>query len=628
MGVSIVDVLREQARQRTTGDTEYAQGPRWAFRVVSPKANRGPCGPTGDALFPLPINPDKFEYTLPFANELTPQQEGGVVVDDTGIVIATITMSAQTGFKLRRQRTKFRGGTGSKFTGFLADVGDVFGQDVSGQMAFWILASKCFEGYSELKADPETSAGSSMELHIPKDTLALEVVPKSFALTRSASSERVTYRYSVTLEVIGQADALDLSALEDEDDIFDQILDTITTIKDTLGQIAATVDDITAMADSLKRVWQGLTGFLDDIATIVRSCTDFVTGIKSYINIPKAFMQSTADLAEDAATLFSDTATLPADVGQSFAALGDYASALIVASRGHYKGAWQDVADAYNKRTTGRWSDSITDDDEKEKIADTAQNATDAAGALTPDQVYGADFLPGDERRSQLAQASRRLKTGDYTGFIEKPVGQGDTLAGIAARELGDARKWPDLALVNNLSPPYVTSGPKLPGTLQPGSRIIIPVNKPVQPAQVLTTGNPSVGGSQADAHLGVDYEYVQISKGQWGWKIDATHGAVDGIKTNGIGNLAQALGSRLRTERGTNILFPNIGLPRLVGVNQAENPATEVTLRVRQQILADPRVERLRSATFKVVQDAVTIDIKAQPVGATTDRVISQTLT
>lgn len=628
MGVSIIDVLREKSRQATTGDTEYAQAPRWAFRVVSPKGNRGPCGPTGDALFPLPINPDRFEYTLPFANELTPQQEGGVVVEDAGIVIATITMSATTGFKLRRQRTKFRAGTGAKFTGFLSDVGTVFGQDVSGQMAFWILASKCFEGYSELKADPETSAGTSMELHIPKDTLALEVVPKTFALTRNANSERVTYRYNITLEVIGDADALDLSALEDEDDIFDKIIDTITTIRDTLGQIAATVDDITAMADSLRRVWQGLSSFLDDIGNIVRSCTDFVTGIKSFVNIPKAFMQSTAALAEDAATLFRDTATLPADVAQSFADLGDYANALIVASRDHFKGAWQDVSDAYNKRATARYSDDITDDDEKDEIASIAQAATDAAGAQTPEQVYGSNFLPGDERRALLATSDPRLKTGDYSGFEEKPVGQGDTLAGIAARELGDARKWTDLALINNLSPPYITPEARLPGTLQPGSRIIIPVNKPVQPAQVLTTGNPETGGSQAEAHLGVDYEYVQVTKGQWGWRIDATHGSVDGIKTSGIGNLSQALGTRLRTQRGTNILFPNVGLPRLVGVDQAENPAIEVNLRVRQQILADPRVDRLQGATFTVVQDAITIDIKAQPVGASTPRTISQTLT
>jgi hypothetical protein len=626
MSVSIIDVLKEQARQALTGDREYAKAPRWMFRIRSPKGNRGPCGPTGEALFPLPINPDKFEYTLPFANELTPQQEGGVVVEDTGIVIASISMSGTTGFKLRRNRAKFRGGQGSKFCGDLADTGTVFVQDVSGQMAFWILASKCFEGYSELKADPETSSGTILELHIPKEHLALEVVPKSFVLTRSASSERVTYRYNINLEVIGEVGAVDF--LEDEEDIFDEILDTITTIRDTIQSVAATLDDINAMAQQLRRVWQGLSSFIDDVGTVLRSATNFVNGIKSFIDIPRSFIQSVADVAEDAADLFEASASLPADVGQSIRSLGDDLDRLIVASRDNFKSSWQAVADAYNKRATDRYNDNITDDDEKDQISDIASDASGAGGGLTADQVYSKPFLPGDERRARLSKAQTRLKTGNYSGFLEKPVGQGDTLAGIAARELGDARRWTDLALINNLSPPYITSGPKLPGTLQPGSRIIIPVNKPVQPAQVLTTGNPETGGSQADAHLGVDYEYVLVSKGQWGWKIDATHGSVDGVKTNGIGNLAQGLGSRLRTQRGTNILFPDVGLPRLVGVDQAENPATEVSLRVRQQILADPRVDRLHSATLEVVKDAVTITIKAQPVGALTPRTISQTLT
>lgn len=627
MTVSIVDVLQEEERQASTGDTQYYQSPKWAFQLTS-RPNHGPCGPSGDCLFPLPINPDKFEYTLPFANELTAQQEGGVVVEDTGIVIGSITMSGTTGFKLRRQQTAFTGGGSNKFTGDLSNSGALFGREVSGQMAFWVLASKCFEGYSGLKANPETSAQTRMNLFIPKETLALEVVPKIFALTRSANSERVTYRYNITLEVIGEADPVDLMALEDEEDIFQSVLDSITTMRDTLGQIAGVVDDVTAMVDSLRRTWQGLTGFLDDLSTITRSCTAFVEGVKSFVDVPRAFMRDFADLADDAADLFAETATLPGDVAQSFASLGDLADTLIVASRDHFKSAWQDVADTYNRRATARYDDTRTDDDEKDDIAATATAATNAGGLQTPDQVYGGAFLPGDERRAGFSSATVRLKTRNYSGFREKPVAQGDTLAAIAARELGDARRWPDLALINSLSPPYITNGPRLPGTLRPGSRIIVPTDRPERPAQVLTTGNAETGQSQANEHLGVDYEYVQVSKGQWGWKIDATHGAVDGTRARGMANLSQALGTRLRTERGGNILYPTVGLPRLVGSSQLENPTPEIALRIRQQILADPRIDQLQSVTFSVVKDAVEVVIKAQPVGSTTARTISQTLT
>jgi hypothetical protein len=596
------------------------------FRLVSPKRNRGPCGPSGDALFPLPLNPDRFEYTLPFAEECTPQQEGGVVVEGTGIVIASITMSGTTGFRTRLQRTSFRGGSGGQFTGYLAEAGNVLLEHVSGQMAFWILASKCFEGYSELRKDPETSAGTRLELHIPKETLGLEVVPKSFGLTRAASSERVTYRYQITLDVLGPADSV-RELEEDEQDMFDAVLDTITTMRDTLQQTAAVVDDLTAQADHLRRTWQSFSGLMDDVGTIFDSCTDFVTGVRGFVSVPKTFMTATADTIDSAIDFFQESATLPADVGQSFAGLGDHLDSLIVSCRNNYRSSWQDVADAYNRKAKARYSVSVTDDDEKDELELTAAAALAAGGTLTADQVYSSKFLPGDARRSRISTAGSRLKTEAYTGFFEKPVGQGDTLASIAARELGDARKWPELALVNNLSPPYI-SNLKLPGTLQPGKRIIIPVAKPVQPAQVLSTGDPEIGASQANAHLGVDYELVEVSPGQWGWKIDVTHGSVDGVKTKGIGNLAQGLGSRLRTERRSNILYPNLGLRRQVAVNQTENTATDTLFDIRQQILADPRVDRLHSARVSTVADRVEIEIKAQPVGSSTPRTISQILT
>lgn len=627
MSVSIIDVLREKERQNLTGDRQYYQSPKWAFRVVSPIPNRGPVGPSGDAIFPLPINPDRFDYELPFAGEVTPQQEGGVVIENAGIVIGTINMSGTTGFKLRRQSTSFRTSGQGEFTGLLPEAGTVAGQHVSGQMAFWILANKCFEGYSQLKKDPETNAGTRLELHIPKETLALEVVPRSFGLTRSAGTERVTYRYNIVLDVVGPASPVEIP-LQDEEDLFKSVLDSITQIRDTLGQIAAVVDDVTAAADRLRRTWQGLTGFLDDLSNITESCSAFVSGAKSFISIPRSFMIDTAELAEDAAALFADVTTFPADVAQSFAQLGDFANALIVAGRDHFRSAWSDVAQAYNTRATARYDSSRTDDEEKAQISETATAAAASGGRLSPEQVYGGSFLPGDERRASFSSAKSRLKSGDYTGFIEKPVGQGDTLASIAARELGDPRKWPDLALINNLSPPYVTTGPRLPGTLQPGSRIIIPTNKPAAPAQVLSSGNPVTGESQANAHLGVDYEFVRLENGQWGWKIDAAHGGVDGTKASGIGNLSQGIGTRLRTERGTNIMYPEFGLPRLVGMSQLEDPTPEILFRVRQQIAADPRIERIESISFSTENDSIDVQVKAQPVGSSTARIISQTIT
>jgi len=628
MGVSILDLIKEEVRQGITGDDRYHKNLPWVFRlVVVGEVFVGPTGADGTAIFPLPLSPERFEYTLPFANQLTPQQESGVVVERAGIVIADISISATTGWKMRTQLAVTSGGGNAQFTSILGEGGlPLPATEVSGQMAWWTLANRCFEGYSNLCKDPRYANKTRLELHIMKEQLHLEVVPTQVRLHREVARERVTYRYEIGLKVIGPAKELIYDAIDDKS-LFQSLKDTISKIRSTIQSIKALVDDVTAALDELSRFASGLAGILDDIGDVISAADDLVNGVKSFLDIPSRFLDSVSTAIGSVADLFEDIASLPADVYQTFRKLEDQFDALKVSASDHFDDGWSRVAEKYNAASSPT-PPSVIRNEYPEIQNDIDAAATRSAdGTMSITSAFGA-VKPGDQRRQELALPGDRLDPKGYSGFSERTLGQGDTLQSLAARFLGDARRWPEIALVNNLRAPYLTNDSNLPGTLKVGAPITIPMVQAKQgKTPIVTASETALGASQVEEQLGRDLFLVREGD-QFGWAIDTAHGSVDGQIVGGVDNLGQAIETRLRTTRGENILYPGVGLPRLIGSSPRSDTRGEVALRVRQQILADPRVESLVAYSLRIVADQVVLEATVRPVGSSTNRVISRTLT
>ena len=628
MAVSILDIIAEEARQVRTGDSEYNKRGSWVFRIDS-VPNKGPVGYDGFAIFPLPIPPTRFNYTLPFAAEVTPAQEGGVIPEEAGIVIGKIQISATTGWKLRPQKALTFGAEGGFFAGRSGD-GGALTPDVSGQMSFWILASRCFEGYSLLKQDPETAHRTRMELHILKDQVYLEVIPKTFTLNRESGSQRVTYAYDIDLDVIGEAKPLDFDP-RDEKSLLDEIRDTVSKVRQAVQALSAAVDDITAAISQLARLADSIVGIIDAIRGVIDSATGLIEGTKTIFDFPRSFMLALVSTVESAADLYDAADTLPADVGQALRSASDALDGMTVAARDQFAETWQTIATLYNGKIDPFWQTRA--DLGSALVLQTQQDefaaeAASAQGTMSIDRAFSGTIKPGDAARRDKATVQQRLGTRDYTGFSERVVGQGDTLSSLAAKHLLDARKWVDLAVINKLNPPFITNGAQIPRTLRPGSKIVIPVSNPSVAAPVLTTGQEAVGEqSQAEVNLGTDFELVKLSNGQYGWAIDEAHGSVDGRLVTGLPNMGQGLESRLRTTRGESILFPSVGLPRLVGTSLLDDPTNEARLRVRQQLVADPRIDKVLGFNFSLEGDALSVTAKVLPIGFATARVISRTV-
>lgn len=618
--VNLIEYIIEQVRQGRTGDTEYYKSLRYAFQLVT-QLGHGSTGTTGRAFFPLPINPQVFEYDMPFAGESYPLQESGVLSEEGGICIGHIRLEATTGQQLRRNKDTSMPALGP-FTGSLSGM-TMPGELLSGQMALWRLLGRCFDTYSELKKDPTVAAVTWLEFHNIKDRVHLQVVPRLIRVPRNVSDARVIYRYHIELDVVGEApvpSATDLALLSDEQSILGTINDAIQTMRGAWGQLKAVVDDVVAAADAMARTITNLAGIVDDLLAVTTAVEDLVTGKYSFINCPEALMIDLLADLEAAETIANQQDAWPPKAKRIWATATDQVESVIVAARGLAREPWDARAERHIQRIQKH---ANLTDTEKTSIATMSAKATTSGGRMTTQQTFGGPWTPGDAMRSEGADPSPSLTPGRYTGYQEARISGADTLESLATRYLKDPARWRDIAVINDLRPPYVAYGARLPHTVIVGDTVLIPIAKPTQPGAILSRGNTAGGSSQIEAAMGRDVRLVDLGHHRYGWVIDEAHGSVDLQYVEGIPNLVQGLGTRLRTERGTNANFPTLGVPRLEGKKAFAQLWMEARYAVHQTILEDPRIATIRGIQIEIQNQVVVLNIDAQPVGFDTSRPI-----
>ena len=189
----------------------------------------------------------------------------------------------------------------------------------------------------------------------------------------------------------------------------------------------------------------------------------------------------------------------------------------------------------------------------------------------------------------------------------------GDTLQSLAAKRLGDARKWRAIAVLNNLTEPYISKD-GFPGTKKIGDRILIPSFDPPPQNRAITPVIGVAPNVPAEKRLlGTDLKLKRLTDRPgdfYDFEIDVEAGSDDIKTTEGIDNLKQALLVRLRTERGTNQLYRQVGHERVIAVSEPGIDRDQVIFRIGQAVRADPRVTDLRRINGQVVVDRVDIEM------------------
>lgn len=189
----------------------------------------------------------------------------------------------------------------------------------------------------------------------------------------------------------------------------------------------------------------------------------------------------------------------------------------------------------------------------------------------------GGSFLDKAEAYQLLAQYSGgRVPTFEAEGeasYIPYTLRMDDNLYTVAARVLGDAGRWDELAQINGwqdaktLPSGEITSG---------GVKILVPDGDEGAPSQYL---NDRSSVLLSDLRLTADGD------------LDLSRSLSDAALVHGEDNLSQALINRLRTNLRELPYQPDYGLETIIGAQNNDRTKEALTLEIIGQLSADERV-------------------------------------
>lgn len=182
--------------------------------------------------------------------------------------------------------------------------------------------------------------------------------------------------------------------------------------------------------------------------------------------------------------------------------------------------------------------------------------------------------------------------------FVETNVG--DSLQRVAARELGDASRWPEIISYNNLVPPFLTddTAQVRPGVLLTGTSLKVPA-----PTRFTSAS------ADPEAVFGID---VELS----GRGEILTDGK-DFTLVAGRANMKQAIRNRVESDRGDLIYHPEYGseVRRLIGIVNGPTKRLVGASASKSSVEQDPRIDRVTRAFAEVAGDVINITVEAQTV-------------
>ncbi len=234
--------------------------------------------------------------------------------------------------------------------------------------------------------------------------------------------------------------------------------------------------------------------------------------------------------------------------------------------------------------------------------------------SLASNIMFQSDAEEAFERATELFRIpdipeDQQVKIQKPSSVREIFIERNDTLERIAQRELGDALKWIDLIVLNNLKPPYISVDGG-DGVKKPGERLLIGSNVG---GGASTEGNGTIRGAEfpitaslteAEKQLGVD---LQLTKNN---DLDLDN-LQDFKLTSGGANLGQAVKIRLGIEPRGLQYHPNIGTDLQIG--EKVKSAFLIKTQILRSLSSDPRLESV-DVNVTVLGSIVIIDIRIEP--------------
>ncbi len=550
-------------------------------------------------LFPLVNGVISHALVEPFANQVVNTLRSGLGVDEQGTLQRRLSISGHTGcapHPLPIGQVPPRRSLLPKDFVDRQLPAQVLAA-LSGQKHFQYLQDTVFRAYSLLKRDIKTAEQARLLFHNPREREHWRVIPNSFSSTRGPGANTI-YPFSIDLTVVGPADPLVLPIAKVDKNLLAQLTDQIQSVTDAMGNLSGAIDDLTRVQSEFKVFGQKVAGVLNAATYVVQAGQRFVAGTKQLLNIPLASVYALFGLAETVCALY-------ADLEDTALSVADWPEAIVQSFRSTMKAcdSLLSQGQVFDSRLSGQLNVLAY---QPQQDASATPN-TVVATSFSQIRLAGTADLAGEAGSPQAAEVDPGFG-GPYLSVVYETVRKGDTLAKIAARTLGSALLWRDIAVLNQLQAPWsmaadaqAVEGPELDGNsglLTYGSRILIPSPQP--PAAVAST--PVVVGAKPtqtpDAQLfGVDLALVRVAgaPGEPLYDLQMS-GQGELALVSGPDAVAQAVEQNVVHQKGEVPLFPDVGLDAIIGTGAAAVDDTLLHYRISQALLADPRVASLAS--------------------------------
>ena len=420
--------------------------------------------------------------------------------------------------------------------------------------------------------------------------------------------------------MLGPAEDIDADFSEDKS-LLDEFKDVVRTIKNAIDLVSGAINDLTALVDEISRAIKDIGKIIDSVATVLDAAGDFVNGVTALIESPYAIVSSIGNLVDSALDLnetvesaSDDIQKMPRTVIEKLSKVRDGMNLM-----GTQPQAFERPVDKTMREFQEMMELKLSASQDELNTAE----ASSPPATLEETEALGTAMTPGDVE-SAKADSSVGREVRKYTGAKEVAIVQGDTMANLASRYLGDARLWPSIVLLNGMQPPFIDNqaGADLGGEESPfagvfgiGKKILIPnFSKPPQAMPLLPVLGVTPEKSMEEHLLGTDLalEHVSGTVGRelYDFVVDVEGGSVDAKHVSGVANIKQAFTMRTGTERGTDTMYHRLGLRRTIGLNIIPVDLETARFNFSQCIRQDPRTASVRHVSFSQNNDAVVADI------------------
>ena len=509
------------------------------------------------AVHSFALNPSTYILSEPFQSTLTPTEDNFVVAEENGQIIREVTLGGTFGITEKRGPS-FNGDQGSR----------------SGNEHF-IHLRNLFRDYGKLKQDPKIASFVQMIFHSMRDDDHFVVVPRSFETPRDAKATRLHYEYRITMAVISDATVpTNLLAIP-------KALDTLSK---AFHDARASFAEATSQLGDIKARVQNIEQVLVQAAELINGVGEVLDGTVALINYPLELAANVAtDLANAADSLANSVVTLtPGSVAETgsrqLRRLESALDRILAIPEKFGPSSIQDTLERYEGEQ------GLTADDLANRSA-------------------GADI--GSRTRLALGSGgdADTIDISEYTGVARERVDRTTTIQGLA----NQFQAPPELIiLANNLSFPYIAEGGG-PGVLKPGDVILIPVRE----GTAGDTGQPSNSYLTAEELLyGIDMALDTTVLKDNEFDLQIAQSLTDVDLKRGIDNVIQGTEITVRTERGSTVYVPEVGVRRSVGVKGTIQHMLLTALNLREGILADPRVEGIEDTKLTLENDVLSQEI------------------